>query len=85
LASALRNHREIELLAESFNVTLPETTGSILGRGGPSGDLPALNFLTGLTKAGGTSTLPEFSKPLDGNATNFYRPREIQLGLRARF
>jgi hypothetical protein len=87
----LRNHRELELLAESFNlfnhqnVTLLETTGYILDRGSPSGDLPTLNFLTGLTKAGLPSTLPEFGKPLDVNATNFYRPREIQLGLRARF
>lgn len=87
----LRNHRELELLAESFNlfnhqnVTLLETTGYILERGSPSGELPTLNFLTGLTKAGLPSTLPEFGKPLDVNATNFYRPREIQLGLRARF
>lgn len=86
-----RNHRELELLAESFNlfnhqnVTLLETTGYILERGSPSGELPTLNFLTGLTKAGLPSTLPEFGKPLDVNATNFYRPREIQLGLRARF
>jgi len=85
------NHRELELLAESFNlfnhqnVTLLETTGYILDRGSPSGDLPTMNFLTGLTKAGLPSTLPEFGKPLDVNATNFYRPREIQLGLRARF
>ena len=87
----LRNHRELELLAESFNlfnhqnVTLLETTGYILERGSPSGEPPTLNFLTGLTKAGLPSTLPEFGKPLDVNATNFYRPREIQLGLRARF
>jgi hypothetical protein len=87
----LRNHRELELLAESFNlfnhqnVTLLETTGYILERGSPSGELPTLNFLTGLTKAGLPSTLPEFGKPLDVNATNFYHPREIQLGLRARF
>jgi Carboxypeptidase regulatory-like domain len=86
-----RNHRELELLAESFNlfnhqnVTLLETTGYILDRGSPSGELPTLNFLTGLTKAGLPSTLPEFGKPLDVNATNFYHPREIQLGLRARF
>jgi hypothetical protein len=86
-----RNHRELELLAESFNlfnhqnVTLLETTGYILERGSSSGELPTLNFLTGLTSTGQPSTLPEFGKPLDVNATNFYRPREIQLGLRARF
>jgi hypothetical protein len=86
-----RNHRELELLAESFNlfnhqnVTLLETTGYFLERGSPSGELPTLNFMTGLTSTGQPSTLPEFGKPLDVNATNFYRPREIQLGLRARF
>ena len=86
-----RDHRELELLAESFNlfnhqnVTLLETTGYILERGSPAGELPTLNFLTGLTSTGQPSTLPEFGKPLDVNATNFYRPREIQLGVRARF
>jgi hypothetical protein len=78
--------RDLELLAESFNlfnhqnVTLLETTGYILDRGSTSGGLPTLNFLTGL-KTGTT----EFDKPLDVNATNFFRQREIQLGLRARF
>jgi hypothetical protein len=42
--------------------------------------------MTGLTSKGAASpTQVEFGKPLDVNATNFYRPREIQLGLRARF
>ncbi|WP_263355589.1 carboxypeptidase-like regulatory domain-containing protein [Acidicapsa ligni] len=82
----LARQREVELLAESFNlfnhqnVTLLETTGYILDRGSTSGSLPTLNFLTGLT-TGST----EFGKPLDVNATNFYRQREIQLGLRVRF
>jgi hypothetical protein len=86
-----RNNRELEVLAESFNLfnhqnaTLLETTGYILERGSPSGDLPTLNFLTGLTSTGLPGTLPEFGKPLDVNATNFFRPREIQVGLRARF
>jgi len=88
---SLGEHREFELLAESFNlfnhqnVTLLETTGYTIERGTTSGDLPTLNFLTGLTSAGLPSTIPEFGKPLDINATNFYRPREIQLGMRARF
>ncbi len=87
----LHNHREIELLAESFNlmnhqnVTLIETTGYLIRRGTVAGGLPTLNFLTGLTPAGLPSTTPEFGKPLDINATNFYRQREFQLGLRARF
>ena len=87
----LAEHRELELLAESFNlfnhqnVTLLETTGYTIERGTTSGDLPTLNFLTGLTSTGQPSDVPEFGKPLDVNATNFYRPREIQLGLRTRF
>ena len=87
----LPHDRELEVLAESFNlfnhqnVTLLETTGYTIERGATDGAPPTLNFLTGLTKAGLPSTIPEFGKPLDVNATNFYRPREIQLGLRARF
>jgi hypothetical protein len=87
----LAHGRELELLAESFNLfnhqntTLLETTGYILERGSTSGELPTLNFLTGLTAKGLPSATPEFGKPLDVNATNFYRPREIQVGLRARF
>jgi hypothetical protein len=87
----LPHRRELELLAESFNlfnhqnVTQIETTGYTVARGTIAGDLPTLNFLTGLTKAGLPSTIPEFGKPLDVNATSFYRPREIQLGVRTRF
>jgi hypothetical protein len=87
----LHNHRELELLAESFNlfnhqnVTLIETTGYIIHRGTTSEGPPTLNFLTGLTSSGLSGTTPEFGKPLDVNATNFYRQREFQLGLRARF
>jgi hypothetical protein len=83
--------RELEFLAESFNlfnhqnVTLIETTGYIIDRGTTTGGPPTLNFLTGLTSSGAPSTIPEFGKPLDVNATNFYRQRQIQLGLRARF
>jgi hypothetical protein len=85
------NHREFELLGESFNlfnhqnVTRIETTGYSIDRGTLSGGPPTLTFLTGLTKAGLPSTTPEFGKPLDVNATNYYRPREFQVGMRARF
>jgi len=86
------HRRELELLAESFNlfnhqnVTLIETTGYTIQRGSTTGGKPTFNFMTGLTSKGAASpTQVEFGKPLDVNATNFYRPREIQLGLRARF
>jgi len=87
----LAHHRELELLAESFNlfnhqnVTALETTGYYIQRGSVSPGsgavtLPTLNFMTGQK----TNTV-EFGKPLDINATTYYHPREIQLGLRARF
>lgn len=78
--------RQLELMAESFNlfnhqnVTELETTGYFIGSGNTSGSLPTLNFLTGL-KAGQT----EFGKPLNINATDFYRERQIQFGARLRF
>ncbi len=78
--------RELELLAESFNlfnhqnVTQLETTGYYITSGGTNGSLPTLNFLTGL-KAGQT----EFGQPLNVNATDFYRPRQIDFGMRMRF
>jgi hypothetical protein len=78
--------RQLELLAESFNlfnhqnVTELETTGYYLESGSLSGTLPTLNFLTGL-KANTTA----FGQPLNINATDFYRERQIQVGLRMRF
>jgi len=42
--------------------------------------LPTLNFLTGL-KVNTTA----FGQPLNVNATNFYRERQIQAGVRMRF
>jgi hypothetical protein len=78
--------RQIELLAESFNlfnhqnVTELETVGYSLQPGDPSGRLPTLNFLTGL-KTGQT----EFGQPLNVNGTDFYRPRQFQFGVRMRF
>jgi hypothetical protein len=88
----LAHNRQLEVLAESFNlfnhenVTLIETTGYYIQRGTTTGGPATLNFLTGLTNAGLPSTTTvEFGKPLDANSTNFYRPREFQLGLRTRF
>ncbi len=81
-----RGDRELEFLAESFNlfnhenVTWIETTGYYISRGSASGGLPTLNFLTGIK----VNTV-EFGKPLIVNGSNFYRPREIQIGMRARF
>jgi hypothetical protein len=84
--------RELELLLESFNlfnhqnVTGLETTGYYIESGTPAstsggpGGRPTLNFLTGL-KANTTA----FGQPLNVNATNFYRERQIQVGVRMRF
>jgi hypothetical protein len=78
--------RKLELLLESFNlfnhqnVTELETTGYYLESGTSSGALPTLNFLTGL-KANTTA----FGQPLNVNATDFYRERQFQLGVKMRF
>jgi hypothetical protein len=78
--------RQLELLAESFNlfnhqnVTEIETVGYSIEPGSLAGALPTLNFLTGV-KADTTA----FGQPLNINATDFYRERQIQLGLRLRF
>jgi len=78
--------RQLELLAESFNlfnhqnVTELETVGYSIESGSVNGSFPTLNFLTGL-KTGQT----EFGQPLNINATDFYRPRQIQFGMRVRF
>jgi len=90
--------RQLELLAESFNlfnhqnVTELETTGYTIQSGSPPttlgtpGTPPTLSFLTGL-KVNPTSGLSSaaFGQPLNVNATNFYRERQIQFGLRLRF
>jgi hypothetical protein len=90
--------RELELLAESFNlfnhqnVTELESTGYSLESGTPPSALgtaatfPTLGFLTGgriSTRTG--LPLPAFGQALNINATNFYRERQIQLGARMRF
>jgi hypothetical protein len=90
--------RELELLVESFNlfnhqnVTELETTGYTIESGTPPsglgtpGGFPTLNFLTGLkiNPKTGLAT-PAFGQPLNINATNFYRERQFQLGVRMRF
>lgn len=78
--------RQVELMAESFNlfnhqnVTELETVGYSIESGTVNGGLPRLNYLTGL-KTGQT----EFGKPLNVNATDFYRERQLQFGARLRF
>jgi hypothetical protein len=78
--------RQLEVMAETFNlfnhqnVTELETTGYFIEPGDLSGGLPTLNFLNGL-KANTTA----FGQPLNINATNFYRERQIQVGMRMRF
>ncbi|MBS1805325.1 MAG: carboxypeptidase regulatory-like domain-containing protein [Acidobacteria bacterium] len=78
--------RQLELLAESFNlfnhqnVTQIETVGYSIEPGTLNGSMPRLSFLTGL-KSGQS----EFGKPLNTNATDLYRPRQVQFGARMRF
>jgi hypothetical protein len=83
--------RQLEILAESFNlfnhqnVTEIETTGYIIDSG-TSGSFPTLTFLTGLKNSTRTGLpLPAFGQPLNINGADFYRERQIQLGLRMRF
>jgi hypothetical protein len=74
------------------NVTELETTGYYIDPGSPPSSLgtpgtpPSLNFLTGL-KINPTTGLATtgFGQPLTINGTNFYRERQIQVGVRMRF
>jgi hypothetical protein len=85
----------LELMAESFNlfnhqnVTEVETIGYYIEPGSTSGGLPTLNFMTGpITNSAGVITNPngtEFGQPLNVNATDFYRPRQIDFGARFSF
>lgn len=83
---ALGHERELELLAQSFNlfnhqnVTELETVGYFIEPGTTTGSLPRVNFLTGL-KPGQT----EFGQPLNINATDNYRERTFEFGIRIRF
>jgi hypothetical protein len=90
--------RKLELMAETFNlfnhqnVTELETTGYYIQSGTPpstpgaAATPPTLNFLTGL-KTSSTTGLPNpaFGQPLTINATDSYRERQVQVGLRLRF
>jgi hypothetical protein len=81
--------RQLEVLAETFNlfnhqnVTEIETTGYTIASGSPN---PTLNFLTGL-KINRTTGLPvpAFGQPLTINATDFFRERQIEIGVRMSF
>jgi len=83
--------RQLDFLVESFNlfnhqnVTELETTGYTI-ESGSAGSFPTLNFLTGL-KTNRTTGLPTpaFGQPLNINGSDFYRERQIELGLRMRF
>ncbi len=82
----LPHNSVLELMAESFNlfnhqnVTEVETTGYYIEPGSTSGGLPTLNFMTGLK-----TNQTEFGQPLNVNATDFYRPRQIDFGIKFRF
>ncbi len=78
------------------NVTEIETTGYSIESGGSTGTLPTLCYLTVNDATGGASCqsgtaaaatplIPAFGRPLNINATNFYRERQVQLGARFRF
>lgn len=87
--------RQLELLAESFNlfnhenVTEIETTGYSIESGDSAGSLPTLNFLNGQTiNASGAiekANATGFGQPLNINATNFYRERQFQFGMEFTF
>jgi hypothetical protein len=87
--------RQLELLAESFNllnhqnVTELETTGYYIQSGDSNGSLPTLNFMDGpVTEVNGkilNLNTTAFGQPLNVNATNFFRERQFQFGLRLRF
>ena len=82
----LSHEHELQFMAESFNlfnhqnVTELETVGYSIEPGTTYGSFPTLNFLTGL-KTGQT----EFGQPLNINATDSYRERQIDFGVRYRF
>jgi hypothetical protein len=82
----LGHMRELELMAESFNlfnhqnVAQIETTGYYISPGTAPGSLPTLNFMSGLKKG-----QTEFGMPLNINATDIFRPRQFDFGLRMRF
>lgn len=82
----LGQQHQLELLAETFNlfnhrnVTEIESVGYTIDTPTTSGSLPRLNFLTNAATGE-----PEFGLPLDVNATDPYRERQVDFGLRLRF
>jgi hypothetical protein len=84
--------RQLELLVESFNlfnhqnVTELETTGYYMDPGTATSP-PTLNFLNTFTTQPPILGLISnaFGQPLNINATNSYRERQIQVGVRMRF
>jgi hypothetical protein len=78
--------RELDLMAATLNlfnyqnVTEPETTGYYVEPGSAAGAFPTLNLLTGLE-----ANTTAFGQPLNINATNLYRERQMQFGMRSRF
>lgn len=96
----LGESRELELMAETFNlfnhenVTEIDTTGYAI-EAGTATSPPQLCYLA-INATGGDSCetesatnpgpfAPAFGQPLNINATNFYRERQIQLGAHLRF
>lgn len=92
--------RQLEIIAETFNlfnhqnVTQLETTGYSIENSGSAGTPPTLCFLTintigyagcGSTTTTGATPVAAFGRPLNINASDFYRERQFQLGLRMRF
>lgn len=83
---ALGHERELELLAQSFNlfnhqnVTELETVGYSIEPGTTTGSLPRLSFLTGLKPR-----QVEFGQPLNINGAEGYRERTFEFGIRVRF
>jgi hypothetical protein len=92
--------RQLQLLGEAFNlfnhqnVTRIETTGYSIQAGSTSGSLPTLCFLSmnpttsngSCNVASGSGTpVPAFGQRLSVNASDYYRERQFQLGMRMQF
>ena len=86
---SLREAKELELLAESFNlfnhrnVTALQSAGYSI-ENGTYGTPPSLNYMTKGT-TGTDATTPAFGQPLNVNGTNLFRERQVQVGARVRF
>ena len=85
----LGESRQLELLAESFNLFNHRNVAALQSTGyeienGTYGTMPTLNYLTQGT-TGTAATTPAFGQPLNVNGTNFFRERQIQFGMRLRF